>query len=80
MIYSLKELKNKKELSSVVFPNPAEAERIVSLRDKPVFNFSIRRGRNTSSGRDGGMASLVFRIGSDTKKFPGLSKMILKII
>jgi hypothetical protein len=50
-------------LNSVVLPNPAGAETSVSLRSKPAFNRSIRRGRETSSGRGGGIKSLVFKSG-----------------
>src|SRR5258707_6000876 len=50
-------------LTSVVFPNPAGAERRVSLRCRPSFSRSIRRGRLTTSGRSGGIYSFVARIG-----------------
>ena len=44
-------------LTSVVFPNPADAEMSVSLRPegRPSFIRSISRGRRTTSGRGGGM-------------------------
>jgi len=38
-------------LSSVVLPKPAGAETSVSLRVTPSFSRSVRRGRETNSGR-----------------------------
>jgi hypothetical protein len=35
-------------------PKPAGAEISVSLRFTPTFNRSIKRGRDTNSGRTGG--------------------------
>ena len=48
-------------LTSVVLPKPAGAEMRVSLRaipsfrQRPALSSSIRRGRETSSGRAGGI-------------------------
>ena len=44
-------------LSNVVLPKPAGAETRVSLRPRrsPSFSCSIRRGRDTSSDRNGGI-------------------------
>jgi len=44
-------------LTSVVLPNPAEAEMSVSLRlaRRPSFNRSFNRGRRTTLGRGGGI-------------------------
>jgi len=42
-------------LTSVVFPKPAGAEMRTSLRCRPALNCSIRRGRETNSGRTGGI-------------------------
>lgn len=50
-------------LNSVALPKLAEAEMRVSLPCSPAFNRSIRRGRETSSGRRGGIKSLVFKSG-----------------
>ena len=50
-------------LTSVVFPKPAGAEMRVSLRCRPSFSRSIRRGRLTTFGRSGGIYSFVARIG-----------------
>ena len=48
--------RNRRPLSlrSVVLPKPAGAERRVSLRCRPSFSRSIRRGRRTILGRGGG--------------------------
>src|SRR5712691_10294376 len=50
-------------LTSVVFPKPAGAAMRVSLRCRPSFSRSIRRGRMTTFGRSGGIYSFVARIG-----------------
>jgi len=47
-------------LSRVVLPKPACAETSVSARSSPVSNSSIKRGRETNSGRMGGTWSFVF--------------------
>ena len=48
-------------VTNVDLPNPAGAEIRVSLRCNPMFNSVIRRGRDTRSGRVGGIKSLVVR-------------------
>src|SRR6266516_2565785 len=50
-------------LTSVVFPKPAGAAMRVSLRCRPSFSRSIRRGRLTTLGRSGGRYSFVAKIG-----------------
>jgi hypothetical protein len=52
--------------SVVVLPKPAGAEMRVSLRCRPSFNRSIKRGRGTMPGRGGGIYSLVAKIGAGT--------------
>src|SRR6266516_2452706 len=52
-------------LTSVVFPKPAGAEMRVSLRCRPSFSRSIRRGRLTTFGRGRGIYSFVARMGVD---------------
>ena len=65
-------------LSSVVLPKPAGAEIRVSLRWMPAFSRSIRRGRGTSSGRTGGIWSLVCKSGVDTCFAPGVPQVTLR--
>src|SRR6266699_5431928 len=50
-------------LTSVVFPKPAGAAMRVSLRCRPSFSRSIRRGRLTTFGRSRGRYSFVAKIG-----------------
>src|SRR5712692_9137180 len=50
-------------LTSVVFPKPAGAAMRVSLRCRPSFSRSIRRGRLTTFGRSRGRYSFVARMG-----------------
>src|SRR5437762_24066 len=50
-------------LTSVVFPKPAGAAMRVSLRCRPSFSRSSRRGRLTTFGRSRGRYSFVARMG-----------------
>jgi hypothetical protein len=52
----------------VVFPKPAGAEMRVSLQCRLSFSRSIKRGRNTTLRRGGGIKSLVAKIGIDTNQ------------
>jgi hypothetical protein len=52
-------------LTSVVLPKPAGAEMRASLRCRPSFSRSIRRGRRTAFDGGGGIKSLVARIAVD---------------
>jgi hypothetical protein len=53
-------------LTNVVLPKPAAAEISVTRQPiaNPSFSRSIKRGRGTTPGRDGGMYSFVARIGA----------------
>src|SRR5713226_4640488 len=60
-------------LTSVVFPKPAGAAMRVSLRCRPSFSRSIRRGRLTTFGRSRGIYSFVVSMGGGMPAYvPGL--------
>jgi hypothetical protein len=54
--------------TKVVFPNPAGAEMRVNLQSVHPFNRSIKRGRDTSSGRAAGINNFVTKISAGMNK------------
>ena len=60
-------------LTSVLFPEPAEAETSVSLRCRPSFIRSTRRGRLTTMGGVRGIYSFVAKIGTDMDQVYSIS-------